>query len=101
MYHGKLWWYTHHVPTLRARHQITETDDIAAALDLAAQQWPDDSRSDLMRRLIIRGARALAESPIERTLEIEAALQSLADLSDCYPEGYLDRLRGDWERTTS
>jgi hypothetical protein len=85
---------------IRAHHQITETEDIAAALDIAAQQWPDEPRSDLMRRLIIRGARALAESPIERTLELEAALQSLAVLSDCYPEGYLDRLRADWERTS-
>ncbi len=87
------------MPTTRARHQITETDEIAAALDLAAKHWPDEPRSDLMRRLIVRGARALAESPIERTLEIEAALQSLADLSPCYPEGYLDELRSDWERT--
>ncbi len=87
------------MPTTRARHQITETDEIAASLNLAAKHWPDESRSDLMRHLIVRGARALAESPIERTLEIEAALRSLAGLSECYPEGYLDNLRGDWERT--
>lgn len=89
------------MPTVRPRHQITETDDIAAALDLAAQQWPDDSRSDLMRRLVLTGARALAESPIERTLEIELALSQLADLAQCYPDGYLDRLRDDWESTSS
>lgn len=51
-----------------------------------------------MRRLILTGARALAESPIERTLEIETALQSLASLGDAYPAGYLDRLRADWDR---
>ena len=94
------WWYTSLMPTTRSRHQITETDEIAAALDLAAKHWPDEPRSDLMRHLIVRGARALAESPIERTLEIEKALQSLAGLSECYPEGYLDALRDDWERTT-
>lgn len=88
------------VPTARPRHQITETDDIAAALDLAADRWPDEARSDLMRRLIVAGARALAESPIERTLEIESALQSLASLTDAYPPGYLERLRADWERVT-
>jgi hypothetical protein len=87
------------MPTTRARHQITETDEIAAALDLAAKHWPDEARSDLMRHLIVRGARALAESPIERTREIENALQSLAALSECYPEGYLDALRDEWERT--
>lgn len=89
------------VPTARPRHQITETDDISAALDLAAERWPDEPRSDLMRRLIVTGARALSESPIERTLEIESALQSLAGLADAYPPGYLERLRADWERTTS
>lgn len=86
------------MPTVRARHQITETEEIAAALDVAAGRWPDESRSDLMRRLILTGARALAESPIERTLEIELALTELADLADCYPDGYLDRIRRDWEQ---
>lgn len=89
------------MPTTRPRHQITETDDISAALDLAAERWPSESRSDLMRRLVITGARYLAESPIDRTLEIEQALASLASLSDCYPPGYLEQLRADWERTTA
>lgn len=86
------------MPTTRPRHQITETDDIGAAIDLAARRWPDEARSDLVRRLILNGAQALAESPIERTLEIETALQSLASLGDAYPPGYLDRLRADWDR---
>ena len=89
------------MPTARPRHQITETDDICAALDLAAQRWPDEPRSDLVRRLILTGARSLAESPIERTFEVELALESLAKLADCYPPGYLQRLRTDWERTSS
>ena len=88
------------MPTARPRHQITETDDIAAALDLAADRWPDESRSDLMRRLVLAGAQALAESPIERALAVEAALSSLAELGDCYPPGYLDRLRANWERAS-
>lgn len=89
------------MPTTRPRYQITETDDISAALDLAAQRWPDEPRSDLMRRLILIGARSIAERPIERTFEVEVALASLAELADCYPPGYLDRLRSDWERTVS
>ena len=88
------------MPTARPRYQITETDDVCAALDLAAQHWPDEARSDLMRRLILTGAQALAQSPIERTLEIEAALQSLEGLADCYPPGYLDRLRAEWDRVS-
>lgn len=95
-----MWWHTLVMPTTRPRHQITETEDVCAALDLAAQHWPDEARSDLMRRLILTGAQALAQSPIERTLQVETALQSLAGLADCYPPGYLDRLRADWDRVT-
>ena len=86
------------MPTARPRYQITETEDVRAALDLAAQRWPDEGRSDLMRRLILTGARALSESPVERTLEIESALHNLAALADAYPPGYLEGLRADWER---
>lgn len=86
------------VPTMKVRHHLTETDDIAAAIDLASRRWPDESRSNLARRLILEGAARLAESPIERALGIEAALGDLAALEDCYPEGYLAELREDWER---
>jgi hypothetical protein len=86
------------VPTMKVRHHVTETDDIAAALDLASRRWPHESRSNLARRLILEGAARLAESPIERALGIEEALRDLAALEDCYPEGYLAGIREDWER---
>lgn len=87
------------MPTVRPRHQITETDDVAAAIDLAATRWPEESRAQLLRRLVVQGAQRLAESPVERALGIEVALQELAGLADCYPPGYLDELRRDWENT--
>jgi hypothetical protein len=31
--------HTHLVPTTRPRHLVTETDDLASALDAAAQRW--------------------------------------------------------------
>src|SRR4051794_41742219 len=41
------------VPTERPRLTITETDDIAAALDAAAARWPDvRSRRELLLRLV-------------------------------------------------
>lgn len=85
------------MPTTRARHQITETDEIAAAIDRAAEVWPNESRSDLLRHLVTYGAERLASSPIERMLEVELALHELTKLTDGYPSDFLHELRKDWE----
>lgn len=85
------------MPTVRPRHQITETDDVAAAIDLAAVRWPEETRAQLVRRLIVEGAQRLVESPVERALGIEVALEELASLADSYPPGYLENLRRDWD----
>jgi len=39
--------YTVPVPTTHPRHAITETPEVARALDLAAARWPDVPRSRL------------------------------------------------------
>lgn len=101
MIHRYARWYTALVPTTRLRHQVTETDEIAAAIDLAAEYWLGKSRSELVRRLVVAGAQPLVEGPIERTLQIELALSELAALEPCYPEGYLEGLRRDWDRVQS
>jgi hypothetical protein len=46
--------YTRRMPTLRSRHTLTETDDVAAALDDAALAWPElrGDRGALLRKLI-------------------------------------------------
>ena len=41
------------VPTTRPRHYVTETDELAAALDAAALRWPELTRSQLLVRLAI------------------------------------------------
>lgn len=42
------------MPTARARHTLTETDDLASALDDAALVWPElrGDRGALLRKLI-------------------------------------------------
>lgn len=77
-------------------HEVVETDEIKAAIDKAAQRWPHHSRADLIRKLILVGAVHVNESYAERTLEIDAALQALAQLSNDYPTGYREELRRDW-----
>jgi len=86
------------VPTTRPRHQITETDDIAAAVETGLQEWPDLSRSEVIRELILKGAESLKLTAVERVLAVELALKELASLDIHYPEGYLEDLRKDWDR---
>jgi len=48
------------MPTARPRHLITETDDVAAALDIPAALWPDLSRPQLLVKLAVTAAEPLA-----------------------------------------
>jgi hypothetical protein len=87
------------VPTTRPRHTITESDELARALDDAARRWPEhrDSRSKLLLRLIGEGHRA-----VQGTERSEAAgrrngvLQTSGALTGAYGGGYLERLREEW-----
>lgn len=85
------------MPTTRPRHQITETPDVARAIDIAAQRWPGEPRGKLLLRLVTTGATALEDS---RDAEIErrrAAIQATSGkYADAFPPGYLADLRRDW-----
>lgn len=80
------------MPTLRARHSITETPGIAAALDDAALVWPEyrGDRAELLRRLIEAGHTAVA---VDRRALIRA---SAGALSGVYPPGAAAALRDEW-----
>lgn len=85
------------MPTTRPRHQITETPEIARALDAAARRWPGEPRSRLLVHLVRAGSDALQDSRANEAAERRAALDRLAnDYSDLYPDGYLAELRADW-----
>lgn len=86
------------MPTTRPRHQITETDEISMAVDRGLQEWPDASRADVIRHLIVWGAEYLNLSAAERVLAAELALKELESLEIHYPEGYLPDLRRGWDR---
>jgi hypothetical protein len=83
------------VPTTRRRHQVTETDAIAGALDRAAKQWPEETRSGLVVRLVALGAESLAER--DAVSARSDALDRIAGrYGDLYGDGYLADLRSDW-----
>jgi hypothetical protein len=85
------------MPTTRPRHFLTETDDLAEALDEAARRWPGLSRAQLLVRLVLEGHRAAARSRDERR---RRRLEGVRTYSGCitgvYGRDYLKNLREDW-----
>ena len=89
------------MPTERRRHTITETDDVARALDDAARRWPDERgrRSRLLLRLLQAGHEAIGAERDDDAARRREAIQSTSGvLTGAYPEGYLTRLRDDWPK---
>lgn len=95
VYHLDARWYHVFMPTSRRRYQVTETDDIARALDEAAKRWPNEPRSRLIVRAIAAGGEALAKNAA-----LDIRLATLKRLQGSYPDeygpGYLESLRSDW-----
>ncbi|MEP6462842.1 MAG: hypothetical protein ABJC62_05370 [Frankiaceae bacterium] len=86
------------MPTTRPRHLITETDEVARALDDAAKQWPTDrSRAKLLLRLVEAGHRAVMDERAARVAERRAAIaRTSGALTGAYGKNYLRDLREDW-----
>lgn len=85
------------MPTTRPQHFVTETDDLAEALDEAARRWPGLSRAQLLVRLALAGHRAIDESREEwRRRRLEAIRTHSGCLTGVYEADYLEDLRRDW-----
>lgn len=74
------------MPTDLHRYQVTETEGVKHALDLAAAKWPDVPRSRLVPKLVEEWA---------RLQERLTAIDRTAGTFD-FPVGYLEDLRRDW-----
>lgn len=84
------------MPTTRPRHMITETDDLAAALDAAAAAWPDVSRPQLLVKLAIAAAEPLAaEARRARRLAAIDRIEA-GEFDGLYAPDYMEKLREDW-----
>ena len=83
------------MPTTRPRHYVTETEDLAAALDVAAAHWPGLTRAQLLVRLALSAAEPLGAQD-QRDRRLAAARRLTGSVR--YPTDYLDRLREDWPK---
>jgi hypothetical protein len=91
--------YTCCVPTTRKRYTVTETDEIARAIEEAARTWPDEhgQRGHLLLRLVEKGYQALrAEREDAAASRREAIARTSGALTGVYEDGYLEHLREDW-----
>ncbi|MDN5859038.1 MAG: hypothetical protein L0H84_10475 [Pseudonocardia sp.] len=85
------------MPTTRPRHYVTETDDLAAALDAEASRWPGLSRSQLLVQLALEGHQAAQRAHDERRVRRLAALRKHSGaLTGAYQPDHLARLRAEW-----
>jgi len=82
------------MPTTKPRYAVTDTGDVAQALDVAQRVWPGIARSQALVRLVVAGAEHLETTQDQHV----QAVRALAQLAGTYPEGYLGRLRAEWPR---
>jgi hypothetical protein len=87
------------MPTTRPRHLITETDQVAKALDDAAERWPEDrgSRAKLLLHLVEEGHHSLVEEVRQRReARLKAIRRTSGAMTGTYDADYLQQLREDW-----
>ena len=85
------------MPTTRPRHFVTETDELALALDAAARRWPGVSRAQVLVRLALEGDQAARRTREEgRQSRLAALREHSGTLTGVYEPDYLRRLREDW-----
>jgi len=87
------------MPTTRPRHLITETEQVAQALNDASARWPadKDNRAKLLLHLLEEGHKAVIgqrESVVRGRRH--AVARTSGALTGLYGEGYLSELRDDW-----
>jgi len=85
------------MPTTRHRYQVTETDEVARALEAAERRWPGEPRARLIVRLITENGEAVAELNDEEAARRLAAVEALAGtFPGLSNPGLRDDLRNEW-----
>lgn len=85
------------MPTARPRYQVTETPEVARALELAAKRWPDEPRSKLLLRLVnVAGGLLEHEEQVNAGAHRAAVTNSSGRYAEAFGADYLTELREDW-----
>jgi len=79
--------------TTLLRHSITETPDIAQAIDAGQALWPDATRAEVMRQLIVLGADAARHNLVARSAVVDAWAGFLPGV---YPPDAAATLKDEW-----
>ncbi len=76
---------------------MTETDELAAALDAAATRYPGLSRAQLLTRLALEGHGAAQQAQNERLRHrLDVLRAHSGSMTGAYGLDYLKRLRQEW-----
>ncbi len=87
------------MPTTRPRHVITETEQVARALEDAGRRWSADrgNRGKLLLHLLEEGHRAVVGQQESQVRDRrDAVARTSGALTGLYGDGYLSELREDW-----
>ncbi len=88
------------MPTAKSRIQVTETQELASALEIGRELWPDESKSAQVSLLAQRGAESIIEKRFAEALELHKILAEFhAVIKDSYKGVDKESLRAAWERT--
>jgi len=87
------------MPTQRTRHMITESDELSACLDKAANRWPNcKSRTELLRLVIEEGSKALLLQADAVKAQRMAALLNLQKIgTGLWPADFDEQRKSEWQ----
>ncbi len=87
------------MPARKPRINVTETDELAAALMVARELWPNESKSVQVSLLVQRGAQAIVGEELASRIEWLETIEAVRmELGDMFKDLTIEKVRKVWER---
>lgn len=87
------------MPTTRPRHMITESEQLAHALELAGERWPEiaEDKGKLIKKMLEFSAEALRKEQNSVMAQRLSKVEELAgSLEDVWPANWREEARAEW-----